>query len=327
MILNEFNKLYVKNLEERILPSANKARKYLNRRGISDKTIKFFKLGFCTGNDYPSILVQGFNMQQLLDSQMVRESKRGEIYDFFSQRITIPLLSLEEAKNFTSRAVGTNHIPHLHRAGRFNIAFNHDVLYESDNVIITESPIDTMTLEEHHYPSIALLGANKITRKVLSDLKGLKIYICFDHDPNEAGQIKARRLAQKLIDYDIPSSICDLSIPFSESRLKIDVNSFFTYKTHKHFNRVISRAKEFIGVKREQKTYHHSHDGLEDIINLISQYIEVGQSNGRYTCLCPFHKDSKPSFVIYPKTNSFYCFGCNKGGGVIEFKKMMGIYE
>ncbi|OQX74414.1 MAG: hypothetical protein B6D64_12810 [Bacteroidetes bacterium 4484_276] len=34
---------------------------------------------------------------------------------------------------------------------------------------------------------------------------------------------------------------------------------------------------------------------------------------------CPFHKDDKPSLKIYPKTNSFNCFGCDTGGDQIEF--------
>lgn len=37
---------------------------------------------------------------------------------------------------------------------------------------------------------------------------------------------------------------------------------------------------------------------------------------------CPFHQDKNPSFYIYPETNSFYCFGCNKGGNVINFTEI-----
>ncbi len=39
--------------------------------------------------------------------------------------------------------------------------------------------------------------------------------------------------------------------------------------------------------------------------------------------LCPFHNEKTPSFNIYPENNSFYCFGCGKGGGVYQF--VMGV--
>ena len=38
---------------------------------------------------------------------------------------------------------------------------------------------------------------------------------------------------------------------------------------------------------------------------------------------CPFHEEDTASFKIYSKNNSFYCFGCGKGGSVIDF--VMGI--
>lgn len=34
---------------------------------------------------------------------------------------------------------------------------------------------------------------------------------------------------------------------------------------------------------------------------------------------CLFHSDDSPSLVLYPETNSFYCFGCGEGGSVIDF--------
>lgn len=41
-------------------------------------------------------------------------------------------------------------------------------------------------------------------------------------------------------------------------------------------------------------------------------------------CSCPFHNDPTPSFVVYPKTNSFYCFGCEVGGGPLQLLKLFG---
>jgi len=44
------------------------------------------------------------------------------------------------------------------------------------------------------------------------------------------------------------------------------------------------------------------------------------RKTGKTLCgLCPFHSEKHASFYIYPATNSYYCFGCNCGGNVINF--------
>lgn len=37
---------------------------------------------------------------------------------------------------------------------------------------------------------------------------------------------------------------------------------------------------------------------------------------------CPFHQEKTPSMVIYPKTNTWYCFGCGATGDSIQFIEM-----
>ncbi|MGE0600646.1 MAG: CHC2 zinc finger domain-containing protein [Dehalococcoidia bacterium] len=47
--------------------------------------------------------------------------------------------------------------------------------------------------------------------------------------------------------------------------------------------------------------------------------LELRRTGGRLTAVCPFHGDSRPSFVLYPASQSYYCFGCGAGGDVIDF--------
>ncbi len=43
---------------------------------------------------------------------------------------------------------------------------------------------------------------------------------------------------------------------------------------------------------------------------------------GRLLGLCPLHVDHKPSFLVDPSKNLFYCYGCRRGGDVIRFAEL-----
>ena len=45
-------------------------------------------------------------------------------------------------------------------------------------------------------------------------------------------------------------------------------------------------------------------------------------SRGRVMGLCPLHEDHKPSFLVDPLKNLFYCYGCGRGGDVIRFAEL-----
>jgi DNA primase len=56
------------------------------------------------------------------------------------------------------------------------------------------------------------------------------------------------------------------------------------------------------------------------------QNIKLRRSGRTFSGLCPFHNERHPSLHIYPHNNSFYCYGCNKGGNVINFvRELQGL--
>ena len=60
-----------------------------------------------------------------------------------------------------------------------------------------------------------------------------------------------------------------------------------------------------------------------DIENLISGYVSLKRAGDTYKGLCPFHSEKSPSFTVYPRTASFYCFGCGIGGDAVTFIKQI----
>lgn len=55
------------------------------------------------------------------------------------------------------------------------------------------------------------------------------------------------------------------------------------------------------------------------IDDVMSGYVTLKRAGRTSKCLCPFHSEKTPSCVVYPDTESFYCFGCGVGGDVISF--------
>lgn len=63
-----------------------------------------------------------------------------------------------------------------------------------------------------------------------------------------------------------------------------------------------------------------------DIVNVVSQYVQLKKSGQNHFAHCPFHEDKTPSFSVNEKKQIFHCFSCGRGGNVFSFlQEMEGI--
>ncbi|MCC8098580.1 MAG: DNA primase [Clostridiales bacterium] len=56
-----------------------------------------------------------------------------------------------------------------------------------------------------------------------------------------------------------------------------------------------------------------------DLVDVASGYTTLQKKGNRYWGCCPFHSEKTPSFSITPEKQMYYCFGCHKGGHLINF--------
>jgi len=56
-----------------------------------------------------------------------------------------------------------------------------------------------------------------------------------------------------------------------------------------------------------------------NIVEVIGEYVDLKKTGSNYKGLCPFHKDTNPSFMVSTSKNIYKCFVCGAGGNVIKF--------
>jgi DNA primase len=57
-----------------------------------------------------------------------------------------------------------------------------------------------------------------------------------------------------------------------------------------------------------------------DIVDLVQGYVpSLKKTGANFKGLCPFHNEKTPSFIVFPDSQNFHCFGCGKGGDLFTF--------
>ena len=57
-----------------------------------------------------------------------------------------------------------------------------------------------------------------------------------------------------------------------------------------------------------------------DIVELVSESVQLRRTGKNYAARCPFHHERTPSFIVFPETQTWRCFGqCNEGGDIFKF--------
>lgn len=195
------NRLYDINREAAMhflnnLSSSPKAQKYLRDRGLSDKTIRAYGLGYSKDSWtdlYDHLTKLGYKEEELLNLNLISKSKNGNYIDRFRDRVMFPIINRNnKVIAFGARGFGdakpkylnSRETPIFHKGSNL---FNMNIISRESSrqrIILVEGYMDVISLYNSgiNY-SVASLGTSltedqaAIIKKMAKD-----IYICYDSD-------------------------------------------------------------------------------------------------------------------------------------------------
>ncbi len=56
-----------------------------------------------------------------------------------------------------------------------------------------------------------------------------------------------------------------------------------------------------------------------DVAEIVGRTVQLQRAGRNLKGLCPFHSEKTPSFYVFPDSQRWQCFGCNKGGDIFTF--------
>jgi DNA primase len=207
------------------------------------------------------------------------------------------------------------------------------VLQKPEQIIICEGEFDRLVLEAQGFFAVTSTGGAATFRpewaKAIRSIP--QVYVCFDRD-------QAGRNGAMLVTLIIPrAKVIELPEEVGEAG---DVTDYFVRlkRGPEEFMRLLEAAQPAKPFARQnlprRNTSTHSTDSLlakriqrirsaMPIAEVISQYVNLRLSGRTLVGRCPFHDDRTPSFVVYPHSETFHCFGCRAHGDVINFVQQM----
>jgi len=233
-ILEISTKWFQDNLE-----SNNNCKRYLNKRNLSDETIKYFKLGFSSSSKqtlYQFLKEQNFEDKELLESNVVKLDKNNKIRDFFYNRLMFPIAN-EYGKivGFGGRVLDNSNPKYINSPEseffkKRNILYN---LYNAKqnirskkNMLICEGYMDVISLYDKNIKTaVAPLGTSLTDSHLLLSWKYVnKPTLMFDGD--SSGLKASFKSALMSLPYLTPSKLLQFIVLPNEYDPDTYINKF-----------------------------------------------------------------------------------------------------
>ncbi len=220
-IMDLSKKYYLNNINTK---HGLEAKKYLNKRGITDDVINDFKIGLAV-NEKDSLtnflISQSYNVNEL--DKLGLTSKNGvDIYDTFRNRIVIPIDNISgNTVGFTGRIFNGEdtakymNTKETHIFKKSNILFNYynakNYIREEKKVIIVEGNMDAIKMHASGIKNVVAIMGTAMTNEHVEILRKLKYQIILMFDNDNAGYEATLKNGELLLSKGISAEVIRLS--------------------------------------------------------------------------------------------------------------------
>ncbi len=205
------------------LKQSNIPLEYLKKRGISQKSIDEFGIGYSTSlwNDLTQLLLKKYSKESLIRAGISVTGKDSKIYDRFRSRIMIPIKNGKMIAGFGGRIIAeADQAKYLNTAATeafnkgkllFGLEKAKNGILKNDYAVICEGYFDMITLYENGVSNVVATLGTALSTFHISKIKRLtnKIYFCYDTD--EAGLKAMIKLIPLLIKNEVVGKVVKLT--------------------------------------------------------------------------------------------------------------------
>jgi len=243
-----------------------------------------------------------------------------ELLGWNGSRITIPIRN-ERGEIFTFRLArdpdGRGESPKMLsiRGTRPSLYGVETLRWKPSRVVICEGEFDRLVLLSHGFPAVtSTAGAHSFRAEWARYFEDIpEVYVCFDRD--QAGEEGAARVAM-LISH---ARVVTLPPKVGE---RGDVSDFFVRlgKGKDDFEKLLGDAdtppRALVTPPPKPSLSPASAEPIEEV---VGRFVALRRTGRGYAGLCPFHRDTHPSLVVFPRSGRFRCFACGVEGSGGDF--------
>ncbi len=219
-------KFYEKQLWEGV--GKDQALSYLHKRGLSDESIRTFRLGFAPSgwrNLYDFLVKSGFHAKELVQAGIALKKDQGDgYYDRFRERIMFPITdTIGRVIGYSARVapgadesqakyINTSETP-IYKKSQvlYGLSYARQAIKQAGYTVLVEGNMDVIACHQAGIENTVAVSGTALTEEQLTMLRRYGKEMRFFFDMDEAGQKAARRSTELALSQDIETLI--ISIP------------------------------------------------------------------------------------------------------------------